>query len=171
MLFVHVHLHIVPSFVEKHPKIKYVIFDRPHDMKMDLCETSFKLLNGRSLTHDERLWVRFPSLPCSACNPEVLRMRHKTEVPCTWCLCQWQAKDPIHMHGDWSMKKWEIRSRPKGPIQAPAQFILGTNGYSQWCVYYALPTSPVVSLHTFPEPDPSSFMIYGRAILFKKSRE
>jgi hypothetical protein len=27
----------------------------------------------------------------------VLWMRHKTEVPCTWCLCQWQAKDPIQV--------------------------------------------------------------------------
>jgi hypothetical protein len=27
----------------------------------------------------------------------ILRMRCKTEVPCTWCLCQWQAKDPIQV--------------------------------------------------------------------------
>jgi hypothetical protein len=27
----------------------------------------------------------------------VLRMKRKTDVPCTWCLCQWQAKDPIQV--------------------------------------------------------------------------
>jgi hypothetical protein len=27
----------------------------------------------------------------------VLRMRRKTEVPCTWWLCQWQAKYPIQV--------------------------------------------------------------------------
>jgi hypothetical protein len=31
----------VPSFIEKYPKIKYTISDRPHDLVMDLCETSF----------------------------------------------------------------------------------------------------------------------------------
>jgi hypothetical protein len=31
----------VPSFVEKYPKIKYAIFDRPHNLGMELCETSF----------------------------------------------------------------------------------------------------------------------------------
>jgi hypothetical protein len=37
----------VPSFVEKYPKIKYAtIFDRPHNLEMELCETSFKLVNG-----------------------------------------------------------------------------------------------------------------------------
>jgi hypothetical protein len=36
----------VPSFVETYPKIKYAFFDRPHNLGMDLCETSFKLLNG-----------------------------------------------------------------------------------------------------------------------------
>jgi hypothetical protein len=31
----------VLCFVEKYPKIKYTIFDRPHnDLEMDLCETS-----------------------------------------------------------------------------------------------------------------------------------
>jgi hypothetical protein len=30
----------VPSFVEKYPKIKYTISDRPHNLVMDLCETS-----------------------------------------------------------------------------------------------------------------------------------
>jgi hypothetical protein len=32
---------VVPSFVEKYPKIKYTISDRPHKLAMDLCETSF----------------------------------------------------------------------------------------------------------------------------------
>jgi hypothetical protein len=41
----------VPSFVEKYPKIKYpkikyAISDRPHWRQLDLCETSFLLLNG-----------------------------------------------------------------------------------------------------------------------------
>jgi hypothetical protein len=36
----------VSSFVEKYPKIKYAIFDRPHWRQLDLCETSFLLLNG-----------------------------------------------------------------------------------------------------------------------------
>jgi hypothetical protein len=36
----------VPSFAEKYPKIKYAIFDRPHWQQLDLCETSFLLLNG-----------------------------------------------------------------------------------------------------------------------------
>jgi hypothetical protein len=31
----------VPSFVEKYPKIKYTISDRPHKLVMHLCETSF----------------------------------------------------------------------------------------------------------------------------------
>jgi hypothetical protein len=31
----------MPSFVEKYPKIKYTISDRPHKLVMDLCETSF----------------------------------------------------------------------------------------------------------------------------------
>jgi hypothetical protein len=31
----------VPSFVEKYPKIKYAIYDRPHKLVMDLCETIF----------------------------------------------------------------------------------------------------------------------------------
>jgi hypothetical protein len=31
----------VPSFVGKYPKIKYTISDRPHNLVMDLCETSF----------------------------------------------------------------------------------------------------------------------------------
>jgi hypothetical protein len=31
----------VPSFVEKYPKIKYAISDRPHNLVMDLFETSF----------------------------------------------------------------------------------------------------------------------------------
>jgi hypothetical protein len=35
----------VPSFVEKYPKIKYAISDRPW-RQLDLCETSFLLLNG-----------------------------------------------------------------------------------------------------------------------------
>jgi hypothetical protein len=35
----------VPSFVQKYPKIKYATFDMPHNLEMDLCETSFKLLN------------------------------------------------------------------------------------------------------------------------------
>jgi hypothetical protein len=26
-----------------------------------------------------------------------LRMRRKTDAPCTWCLCQWQAKYPIQV--------------------------------------------------------------------------
>jgi hypothetical protein len=36
----------VPSFVEKYPKIKYAISDRPPWRQLDLCETSFLLLNG-----------------------------------------------------------------------------------------------------------------------------
>jgi hypothetical protein len=36
----------VPRFVEKYPKIKYAISDRPHWRQLDLCETSFLLLNG-----------------------------------------------------------------------------------------------------------------------------
>jgi hypothetical protein len=36
----------VPSFVEKYPKIKYAISDRPHWWQLNLCETSFLLLNG-----------------------------------------------------------------------------------------------------------------------------
>jgi hypothetical protein len=35
----------VLSFVEKYPKIKYAISDRPHWQQLD-CETSFLLLNG-----------------------------------------------------------------------------------------------------------------------------
>jgi hypothetical protein len=31
----------MPSFVEKYPKIKYAISDRPHKLVMDLCETFF----------------------------------------------------------------------------------------------------------------------------------
>jgi hypothetical protein len=31
----------VPGFVEKYPKIKYAISDRPHNLVMDLCEGSF----------------------------------------------------------------------------------------------------------------------------------
>jgi hypothetical protein len=37
----------VTNFVEKYPKIKYTIFDRPPNLAMDLCEESFKLMNGR----------------------------------------------------------------------------------------------------------------------------
>jgi hypothetical protein len=37
---------VMPSFVEKYPKIKYAISDRPHRRQLDLCETSFLLLNG-----------------------------------------------------------------------------------------------------------------------------
>jgi hypothetical protein len=44
--FFHAHLSDVPGFVEKHPMIKYAIFDRPHNLGMDLCETSLKLLKG-----------------------------------------------------------------------------------------------------------------------------
>jgi hypothetical protein len=36
----------VPSFVEKNPKIKYAISDRPHWRKLDVCETYCLLLNG-----------------------------------------------------------------------------------------------------------------------------
>jgi hypothetical protein len=36
----------VPSFVEKYPKIKYAISDRPHWRQLDLCETTFLLPNG-----------------------------------------------------------------------------------------------------------------------------
>jgi hypothetical protein len=36
----------LPSFVEKYPKIKYAISDRPHWRQLDVCETSFLLLNG-----------------------------------------------------------------------------------------------------------------------------
>jgi hypothetical protein len=36
----------VPSFVEKYPKIKYAISDRPHWRQLDLRETSVLLLNG-----------------------------------------------------------------------------------------------------------------------------
>jgi hypothetical protein len=38
----------VPSFVQKYPKIKYAISDRPAHCwrQLDLCETSFLLLNG-----------------------------------------------------------------------------------------------------------------------------
>jgi hypothetical protein len=36
----------VPSFVEKYPKIKYGISDRPHWQLVELCETSFLLQNG-----------------------------------------------------------------------------------------------------------------------------
>jgi hypothetical protein len=39
----------VPSFVEKYPKVKYAISDKPHRRQMDLCETSFLLLNGLHL--------------------------------------------------------------------------------------------------------------------------
>jgi hypothetical protein len=35
-----------PRFGEKYPKIKYTIFDCPHILGMDLCETFLKLLNG-----------------------------------------------------------------------------------------------------------------------------
>jgi hypothetical protein len=36
----------VSSFVEKYPEIKYTIFDRLHNLEMDLCEQIFfKLLN------------------------------------------------------------------------------------------------------------------------------
>jgi hypothetical protein len=31
----------VPSFVEKYPKIKYTISDRPHNLGMDLFEESY----------------------------------------------------------------------------------------------------------------------------------
>jgi hypothetical protein len=31
----------VSSFIEKYPKIKYAISDRPHWRQLDLCETSF----------------------------------------------------------------------------------------------------------------------------------
>jgi hypothetical protein len=44
--FVHAQSTGVPSFVEKYPKIKYAISDRPHCRQLDLCETSFLLLNG-----------------------------------------------------------------------------------------------------------------------------
>jgi hypothetical protein len=36
----------VPNFVEKYPKIKYTIFDRPPNLALDLCEESFKRKNG-----------------------------------------------------------------------------------------------------------------------------
>jgi hypothetical protein len=39
-------IYTCPSFVEKYPKIKYAISDRPHWWELDLCETSFLLLNG-----------------------------------------------------------------------------------------------------------------------------
>jgi hypothetical protein len=32
----------VPSLIEKYPKIKYAIFDRPHWRQLDLCETFVK---------------------------------------------------------------------------------------------------------------------------------
>jgi hypothetical protein len=32
--------------IEKYPKIKHAISDRPHWRQLDLCETSFLLLNG-----------------------------------------------------------------------------------------------------------------------------
>jgi hypothetical protein len=45
--FVHAHLSTdVPSFVQKYPKIKYAISGKPHWRQLDLCETSFLLLNG-----------------------------------------------------------------------------------------------------------------------------
>jgi hypothetical protein len=47
LLFFHAHLSTdVPSFVDKYPKIKYAISDRPHWRQLDLCETFFLLLNG-----------------------------------------------------------------------------------------------------------------------------
>jgi hypothetical protein len=36
----------VPSLVEKYPKIKYAISDRPHWRQFDLCETFFLLPTG-----------------------------------------------------------------------------------------------------------------------------
>jgi hypothetical protein len=38
-----------------------------------------------------------------------LRMRRETEVPCTWCLCQCRAKDPIqvrNMSSLWWTPHW-----------------------------------------------------------------
>jgi hypothetical protein len=40
------HAHVPKNFIEKYPKIKYAISDRPHWWQLDLCETSFLLLNG-----------------------------------------------------------------------------------------------------------------------------
>jgi hypothetical protein len=48
----------------------------------------------------------------------VLRMRRKTEVPCsTWCLRQWQAKDPIQVRNMsslwWTPPPWsKTESQP-----------------------------------------------------------
>jgi hypothetical protein len=36
----------VPSSVEKYQKIKYAIFDRPHNLEMDHCDTFKLILNG-----------------------------------------------------------------------------------------------------------------------------
>jgi hypothetical protein len=33
----------MPSFVEKYPQIKYIIFDGTQHLAVDLCERSFKL--------------------------------------------------------------------------------------------------------------------------------
>jgi hypothetical protein len=41
----------VPSFVEKYPKIKYSIFNRPHNLEMDRFETlNFSLTKKIRLT-------------------------------------------------------------------------------------------------------------------------
>jgi hypothetical protein len=34
----------VPSFVEKYPKIKYTISDRPRNLEMDLCDGNIFLI-------------------------------------------------------------------------------------------------------------------------------
>jgi hypothetical protein len=41
-------------------------------------------------------------------------MRRKTDVPCTWCLCQWQARDPIQVRNMsslwWTPPPWSKRA-------------------------------------------------------------
>jgi predicted phage-related endonuclease len=45
----------LPSSVEKYPKIKYAISDAPHWRQLDICETSFLLLN-EGATLAKQLW-------------------------------------------------------------------------------------------------------------------
>jgi hypothetical protein len=47
-------------------------------------------------------------------------MRRKTDVPCTWCLCQWQAKDPIQVRNMSSSLHIEIRALLPFPATAGA---------------------------------------------------
>jgi hypothetical protein len=85
-----------------------------------------------SWTHDRKVVGSIPLAATFACNPEQVallrllssfdRMRRKTEFPCTWCLCQWQAKDPILVRNVsslwWTPPPWseDWVTRPITPI-------------------------------------------------------